>query len=349
MKMNRQTFFCIILLVPTLAFASPKEIFNFGKGVVWGFDFVDSNTLVISQRSGELSLLDLTTQKLEQLSAPTVFSKGQGGLLDVKAVTLNNKTFFYVTYSKALESRASTTALARAEYIKGKPLQWQELFVAKTDSKSPIHYGSRLLFVGEHIYMTVGDRGKKTWAQDLDMHNGKVLRLNLDGSPARGNPFSGQKGALPEIWSIGHRNPQGISYDPDTNSIYVAEFGPRGGDEINRVEKGKNYGWPVITHGVNYSGTTIGPSHKEGLEQPLVYWSPSVSPSGLAFMSDDSGKSLLMACLSGQKLLKISIENDKAVKQEAMFDEPRSRIRHVVVSPKQQVYFSTDKGKIYRF
>jgi glucose/arabinose dehydrogenase len=340
---------CCVIFSSTFSYAAPKEVFSFDdRGVVWGFDFLDDKTLLVSQRSGKLHLVDLASNTSRQLIAPKVRAKGQGGLLDVKIVEIEGTRYFYATYSKQLESQKITTALARAVATVDKPLVWQDLFVAKAESSGGKHFGSRLLFVEDTIYMTVGDRGERKLAQDLTVHNGKVLRLTLDGRPAAENPFMGNPNALAEIWTLGHRNPQGITFDPMAKQIYVAEFGPRGGDEINAVTAGKNYGWPLITHGKNYIGTSIGPGEQDGLEQPLVYWTPSVSPSGLAFVDDGQSQSLLLACLSDTHLKKLTLHSGVVIDQKSLFETPKMRVRHVAQSPDKRVYFSTDDGKIYQ-
>lgn len=340
---------CCFIFASTFSYAEPELVVEFDDDdVVWGFDFLDDTTLVVSQRSGKLHLVNLAENVSRELIAPTVKAKGQGGLLDVKVVDIEGLQYFYVTYSKQLQSKKITTVLARAPASVDKPLIWQDLFVAKAQSAGAKHFGSRLLFVDDAVFMTVGDRGKRDLAQDLTVHNGKVLRLTLNGKAADGNPYFDVANALPEIWTLGHRNPQGIAFDQADQQIYVAEFGPRGGDEINAISAGKNYGWPLITHGKNYIGTTIGPTEKDGLEQPLVYWNPSISPSGMAFIQDGDTKSLLLACLSDGQVKQVNLENGKVVAQQPLSKQSKMRIRHVAQSPNKSVYFSTDDGKIYR-
>jgi glucose/arabinose dehydrogenase len=339
----------LFIVSPAVAQVTAKEVFSFGDGVVWGFDFIDENHLVVSLRSGELDIINLDTKQQQSINSPRVHAKGQGGLLDVKVLHQQDKIFFYVTYSKLLEEGSSTTALASAEYLAGQKLQWNEIFVAKAASSTGRHYGSRLMFVDDTLFMTIGDRGKRDKAQALNSHHGKVLRLTLDGKAADNNPFDDTPEALPEIWSLGHRNPQGIAYDFERKDLYVAEFGPRGGDEVNRVEAGENYGWPLITHGKNYSGTSIGPSHQEGLEQPIVYWDPSISPSGMALLIDKSSKRLLLSSLTDLDIKELVLDKGQVIKQVSLFEKPLERVRHVAISPAGVVYFSTDTGKIFNF
>jgi len=335
----------LLVCLPAISLAQPAPIVSLeSREVIWGFDFINDKSLVATTREGNLLLVDLSTGKPETLNAPEAFARSQGGLLDVKVVTLNNRIYLYSTYSKKMDDGTNTTALARAEFQTQQSLNWEELFIANAFSKKSKHYGSRLLFVDDRIFMTIGDRGMRDTVQSLSNHRGKVLRLTLDGKPAPGNPFADTKDALPEIWTLGHRNPQGISYDPASKRIYVAEFGPRGGDEINILQPGKNYGWPLITYGRNYIGTSIGPAEKEGLEQPFIQWTPSISPSGLLF----TDSKIYITALSGRNLIEIPIVNGNAAKQKRLLPEKQWRVRHVETSPSGEIYFSTDSGEIFK-
>ena len=318
-------------------------------GVVWGFDFVSPNELLVTLREGQLLYVDLAQNIQKQLPTPQIAATGQGGLLDVHYRAENGKNHVYLTYSTIFQGQL-TTALARGVWSEQTLQQLQTLFVAKVTGSSGRHFGSRLLFKDQHIYMTIGDRGERDYAQDLSYHNGKILRLNLEGKAAAGNPFEQTPGALPEIWSYGHRNPQGIALDPVTGEIYSCEFGPRGGDELNRVAEGNNYGWPVITYGREYWGPSIGETHHPEMEQPVVYWVPSISPSGMAFYQGDKipqwKNHLFMANLRSTHLRRLVVENNKVVEQEALFKNLGERIRHTHSGPDGYLYFSTDSGKI---
>ena len=200
--------------------------------------------------------------------------------------------------------------------------------------------------------MTIGDRGERKYSQDLGVHNGTVLRLTLDGKPAAGNPFANQAGARPEIWSYGHRNPQGIDFDPVSGKLYSCEFGPRGGDELTLVQPKLNYGWPVITYGREYWGGSIGPSFKDGMEQPVKHWTPSISPSGMAFYNGDKIKAwkgnLFIAALGNRHVRRIVMSGGKVQREEILFADLSERVRQVKQSPDGYLYFSTDSGKIFR-
>jgi len=226
------------------------------------------------------------------------------------------------------------------------------IFRAKVYGKTSRHFGSRVLIVDDHLFMTVGDRGKRKYAQNLGYHNGKILRLTLNGKPATGNPFVNNKDALPEIWTLGHRNPQGIDINRVTGSIYSVEFGPRGGDELNLIQKSLNYGWPVITYGKEYYGPSIGKKSKKGMEQPLTYWTPSISPSGMAIYDSDKlplwKGHIFLAALGSQHLRRLKLINNKVTEQEKLFGYLKERIRQVRQGPDGYLYFSTDSGKIFK-
>lgn len=320
-------------------------------GVVWSFAFISPAELLVTLLDGKLFYVDLTQGAQKLLPSPPVVAKGQGGLMDVHFQTINGKNYVYLTYSTE-DKDELTTALARGVWNGQTIEKMQTLFVAKVVGDSGRHFGSRLLFDDRHVYMTIGDRAERDYAQELSHHNGKILRLDLDGKAAAGNPFAGVAGALPEIWSYGHRNPQGIDGDPRSGAVYSAEFGPRGGDELNLIERGKNYGWPLITYGREYWGPKIGETHHPDMEQPIAYWTPSISPSGMAFYDGDKipqwRNNLFLANLGGAHLLRLEIENNRVVKQEVLFDEMRERIRHVRSGADGYLYFSTDSGKIIR-
>ncbi len=325
-----------------------KTVFE-TNDVIWGFDFISPEELLITLRQGKLLYVHLTQNIQKQLPTLQIVAKGQGGLLDVHYQKVTGRNYVYLTYSTIFEDQL-TTALARGVWDKGTLNQLQTLFVAKVTGDSGRHFGSRLLFKNQHIYMTIGDRGERDYAQDLSYHNGKILRLDLEGKAAVGNPFETTPNALPEIWSYGHRNPQGIDFDPVTGEIYSCEFGPRGGDELNLVKISKNYGWPVITYGREYWGPKIGQTHHPKMEQPVAYWVPSISPSGMAFYQGDKipqwKNNLFLGNLSSTHLRRLVLENSKVVKQEILFADLKERIRHTRSGPDGYLYFSTDSGKI---
>ena len=326
-----------VLLAAAVAAAAPPaydvELLTQRQDVVWGFDFLPAGRVVFTERGGRLGVFDPKTANVDVVAgAPGVWHNGQGGLLDVRVHPgfAKNK-LVYLTWSQPVEDGAAT-AVGRGRLEGGKLLGFERLLLTNAGGKNGEHFGSRLEFRDRHLYMTVGERGNRYLSQDPARHNGKILRMGLDGSS-------------PEIWSLGHRNPQGLAKRPGTNQLWSAEFGPRGGDELNLVKKGANYGWPVITYGREYWGPKIGATAKEGLEQPVTYWVPSISPSGMTFLSKDVA---VLACLSGQHIRLVSLKGDAVVGQTSLIEDRRWRVRHVRKGPDGLLYFSTDDGKLAR-
>jgi glucose/arabinose dehydrogenase len=313
--------------------------------VIWGFDFISTREMIFTERSGKFKLLDLSTKKVRDLAgAPAVFAESQGGLLDVR-VHPKDPTKIFFTYSKPMGKSKSTTALAVGQIQNGTLVDVRDLFVAQNGSDNEIHYGSRIEFDGEgHLFVTIGDRNERPEVQKLSTHIGKIVRLKLDGSVPTDNPFATTPSAQKEIWSVGHRSPQGLVWDPTLKQLWQTEMGPRGGDELNLVAKGKNYGWPDTTYGREYWGPKIGTPEKTGIEQPKAHWVPSISPSGIAFYKGD----LYIGCLSGQQLRQVRIEGVRVVGQQALLTDLNERIRNVRSGPGDFLYLSTDSGKILR-
>lgn len=308
-----------------------------GDGILWSFSFISPSEVLIAHKDGKLYHYNLKNKKKTQLEAPEVWASGQGGLLDV----LYHKGDVFITYSKPNPKGKAVTALAKGALKEGKLQGLKDIFVSNADGDGGIHFGSRLVIRGDELFMSIGERGERDKAQSLDFHNGKVLRLKFDGSPYPGNPFMGKKG-LDEIFTYGHRNPQGITLFE--GKVYEAEMGPRGGDEINLLKAGANYGWPVITYGNEYYGPKIGEEKKEGMEQPLTYWVPSISPSGIAFYNGD----MLLGCLSGTQIRLVKFKDGAPSEQQELFFDLEERFRSVESPGDGHWYFSTDSGKIYR-
>lgn len=318
-----------------------EKIFD-GGDVVWGMDFISKNELIFTERSGKLKLLDLTTKKISEIGGvPKVYAEEQGGLLDV--FYDDKMGNLYLTYSDP-DAPNPTTSLFRGKLSADKKsLQGSRLFQANAFEKGGIHFGSRVVIDNKgFLFMSVGERNKRDQAQLLTNHQGKILRLDRDGKVPAGNPFIGHKDALPEIWSYGHRNPQGLTLSPQGH-LLNAEFGPRGGDEINLVEKGANYGWPVITYGREYYGPKIGTTAKEGMKQPLMYWVPSINPSGISYFKGD----LYLACLDNH-IRRIVMKGTTKVSEEKIIDDLGERFRQVKAGLDGNLYLSTDSGKILR-
>ncbi len=327
-----------------------------GSDVIWGFDFYPTSTkgdfdLLFSEREGKLKILDLKTQKVKTLiGVPKVFNESQGGLLDV--LVTSDKTI-YLTYADQVGKKATTSLFQGTLSPDQGTLNGKKIFEAQAFAGGGIHFGSRVLLDKEgKLFLSVGERNDRDKAQDLSTHNGKILRLERDGKPVATNPFVSTPKALPEIYSYGHRNPQGLAFLNDGRLIN-AEFGPRGGDEINLVMAGKNYGWPLVTYGKEYWGPSIGVKEKIGTEQPLKYWVPSISPSGLAIISQNNFPklkgNLFLANLSGSHLRRLVLSDSLSVlKEEIFLTELEERFRQIKEAPNGVLYLSTDSGKILR-
>ncbi|MBK5279328.1 MAG: PQQ-dependent sugar dehydrogenase, partial [Bacteroidia bacterium] len=302
----------------------------------WGMVFLPDGRALVTEREGKIRVIKDGKLLDEEISGvPIVRSKGQGGLLDIQLhPDYANNGWIYLTYAKP-QGEEGGTVLARAKLEGNALINLEELFQAMPLSSSDIHFGSRIAFDGNgYVFFTSGERGKKENAQDLTNHLGKVLRLHDDGKVPTDNPFVNTPGAKPEIWSYGHRNLQGLYFDSETGMLWNHEHGPKGGDELNRVEKGKNYGWPVITYGINYDGTIITEvTEKEGMEQPIRYWVPSIAPCGLTKVTSDRYPNwkgnFLVGALSFQLVARLEMADEKFVREERLL-EKMGRVRAVV-------------------
>ncbi|MFD2204642.1 PQQ-dependent sugar dehydrogenase [Kiloniella antarctica] len=323
----------------------------------WGMAFLPDDRLLITERNGKLKIFDGSSLKEITLTDfPDIYTRGQGGLLDVTPhPNFSENNLIYFTYSHPLSS-GSTTALAQAK-LQGNVLSnSQILFIAKTRSDTSHHYGSRIKFDRQgFLFMTVGDRGQRHNAQRLDLHAGKILRLTENGKPAPGNPFVNHSNALPEIYSFGHRNPQGLSLNPATGDIWLSEHGPRGGDELNIIQSGKNYGWPIITYGKEYIGGSIGQgTHHPNMSQPIHQWTPSIAPAGITFYTGEAFPSwqgnLFTSALKFKLLVRQEIKNNKVVLEERLLEGEVGRIRAVTQGPDGLLYLISDEsdGALYR-
>jgi len=321
------------------------------QGIVWGMVFIDENNLLLSHKDGRISLLNLQSKEIKNIeNVPKVLNKGQGGLLDIQ----KKDEWIYLTYVKSVKGEGATT-LARAKLENNKLINFTDLLVTKSISSASHHFGSRITFDDTgHLYFSIGDRGTRDNAQNLKTHAGSIIRLNLDGSIPKDNPFVNDANALPEIYSYGHRNPQGLFYDTNSKKLYSNEHGPRGGDEINIIEKGANYGWPIVSQGKEYWNLMyVGEyrSKKEYIDGIKVYI-PSIAPSSLISYSGKKYKNLKGNLFSGalklQHLNQIILDkNDKVIKENRLLEDLHERIRNVIESPNGEIYISTDSGNIY--
>jgi aldose sugar dehydrogenase len=314
----------------------------------WGMAFLPDGRVLVTERAGEIRIIKDGKLLEEKISGvPAVRVMGQGGLLDIQLHPDYAKNgWIYLSYAKPTGAEGGTV-IARAK-LKGNALtDLEELFQALPLSSSEVHFGSRIAFDRKgYVFFTSGERGKKENAQDLNNHLGKVLRLHDDGKIPNDNPFVNTPGAMPEIWSYGHRNLQGLYYDKETQTLWNHEHGPQGGDELNRVEKGKNYGWPVITYGINYDGTSITDiTEKEGMEQPVRYWVPSIAPCGLTKVTSDRypnwKDNFLVGALAFQLVARVELADGKFVKEERLL-ENMGRVRVVAQSPDGYIYIATE-------
>jgi glucose/arabinose dehydrogenase len=314
----------------------------------WSVAFLPGGDALITERPGRLRIVRGGVLDPEPLAGvPEVYASGQGGLLDVILdPDFASNRLVYLSYAARADGGAGTR-VARAR-LGDAGLEDLEVIFAAMVTGGGRHFGSRLGFDPDgYLFVTLGERGASERAQDLGSLAGKVVRLHADGSVPAGNPFVGRAGAGPEIYSYGHRNPQGLAVHPETGRVWVEEHGPRGGDEVNLVAAGVNYGWPVITYGRAYSGGAIGEgSAKEGMAQPVHYWVPSISPSGMAFYQGDAFPQwqgdLLVGALSGELLARLELDGEQVAGEERLLDGVLGRIRDVRVGPDGYVYLLTD-------
>ena len=332
------------------------EIIAEGLGVPWGMLFLNKEELLWTEREGVIKKIHIPTGKITQITGgPPVYTKGQGGLLDVILhPEFKKNKWIYLTYSIKQRGKQST-ALARGTLKGNKIKGLKTLFIAKPFYNSGIHFGSRLAFDDKgFLFMTVGERGQKNEAQNLGAHLGKLLRLNEEGKAVLDNPFTRSKGAKPEIWSFGHRNPQGLFLHPETKKIWLHEHGPKGGDEINLIKKGGNYGWPLITYGRTYlGGFKIGEgTHKKGMEQPIKHFIPSIAPCGLLIYSGKKFPKWKGDFFSGALVLthlnKLKFLKKKVLDEQRLLSSLGFRFRNVIEGPQGLIYTSVDQGMILR-
>ena len=332
----------------------------------WAVAFLPAGRFLVTERPGRMRIVQANGSVNPPLQGvPEVAAGGQGGMLDVITDSdyARNRTLYFC-YAEPGPGRTNSTALARARMsADGRSLeQVRVLFSQKPKYASSAHFGCRIVerkVAGKPdgtLFLTLGDRySRRDDAQTLDNHHGKIVRIGKDGSVPRDNPFVGKAGALPEIWSYGHRNVQGATLAPD-GALWAHEHGPQGGDEINLPQPGRNYGWPVITYGKEYSGATIGRGlrKQDGMEQPLYYWNPSIAPSGMAFVTSERYPGwkgdLMVAALKFQYLARLQIRDGKVVAEHKLLPDVGERLRDVRQGPDGWLYLVTDNsdGKLLR-
>jgi glucose/arabinose dehydrogenase len=327
----------------------------------WGIANLPDGRLIITEKAGTMRI----ATKDGKLSAaitgiPRVDSDGQGGLLGIRVdPEFDQNKMVYWLFSEPRPG-GNLTAVAKGKLsadekkIEGATV----IYRATPVYAGNLHYGGRILFDREgNLIISTGERSDietRPQAQDLNSALGKIIRITKDGKPVAGNPFEGKANARPEIYSYGHRNVQGLAFHPVTGDLWEVEFGPRGGDELNRIEAGKNYGWPTITYGIEYGGKKVGDSIqvKDGLEQPVYYWDPVLSPSGITFYSGDSipewKNNLFIGGLSSMHIARLVIENDKVVGEERLLSGEGQRFRDITEGKDGALYAVTDQGRLYR-
>jgi len=320
-----------------------------GIEVPWGMTFLSEKELLVTEKKGVLYRVS-NGNKTEVGGLPEVYKRGQGGLLDVAVhPDFKSNNLIYMTLSSHIEGdKGGNTALYQAKLNANTLEDVKLLYKATPNTTKGQHWGSRIVFDDDgHLFFSVGDRGNRDVnPQDLKRDGGKIYRLNLDGSIPSDNPFINTDGAKKAVFSYGHRNPQGMTVHPKTGEIWENEHGPKGGDEINIIQKGKNYGWPVITYGINYSGTPITDERsRPGMEQPFYYWVPSIAPSGMAFSSSRVYKKwkgdLFVGSLKFKYLEHLVIKKGKVVKREKILNEI-GRIRNVKEGPDGYLYIGVE-------
>ena len=323
--------------------------------IPWGMVQLPNGKLLATERSGKLWLLTEGKPSIEITGLPEIHTNGQGGLLDIALHPefARNQLIFF-TY--AIKNKTgSNTALMRAKLdIKNNQLvEQKQLYLSEGNSTQGEHYGSRIAVTNKFIYFSIGDRGQRDKnPQNLSLDGGKIYRLNLDGSVPSSNPFYQQADVKKAIYSYGHRNPQGLITIPEHNQVWSHEHGPRGGDEVNLIESGKNYGWPIIGYGVNYIGTNYTDiTEKKGMEQPKLYWDPSIAPSGMAYISSNKypqwqGKILLGSMKFGHLVL-LDINNESIVKQTKLLADV-GRVRNIIQGNDGYIYLGIDGKGILR-
>ena len=348
------TALILSMCLTTAAYSMTPEKVIEGFTVPWGMVQLPDGDFLITERSGTLYRVTPGKERQEVANLPEVNARGQGGLLDIILHPDYDKNgWIYISYSSAEGSgRGDNTNIIRAN-IDGTTLTNVEtIYKPATNYPRRFHYGSRMAFDKEgYLYFSIGDRGERdVYPQDIDQDGGKIYRVHADGKIPEDNPFA--KGKVPAAYSYGHRNPQGMALNPWTGDIWAHEHGPRGGDEINIIAAGKNYGWPVISYGINYDGTEFTDiSAKEGMEQPVHQWTPSIAPSGMVFVTSDKypdwqGK-LLIGSLKFNNLELATLDGNKVSSVEKVV-EGIGRIRNVVQLADGFIYVATDGDAIYR-
>ncbi|HKZ65975.1 MAG TPA: PQQ-dependent sugar dehydrogenase [Chitinophagaceae bacterium] len=341
--------------------AFESKLLNKELNSPWGITSLPDGRFLITEKAGKMRIANPSGSVSAPITGlPGVNAGGQGGLLGLTAdPSFSDNRIIYWTFSEnTSEGNLTSVAKGKLSTDEKKIENITVIYRATPAYKGTLHYGSRILFdkTGNLIFST-GERSDKETrpqAQDLNSGLGKIIRITTEGKPAPGNPFLNNSAARPELYSYGHRNVQGLAFHPVTGDLWENEFGPRGGDELNLIQPGKNYGWPIITYGQEYSGETIGEgiTQKEGMEQPVYYWDPVLSPSGMTFYSSDSipewKNNLFIGGLSSTHIARLIIENNKVVGEERLLADEGQRFRDITQGKDGALYAVTDDGRLYR-
>jgi glucose/arabinose dehydrogenase len=321
----------------------------------WGMAFLPDRGILITEKTGKLIHYNNGKKTLIN-NIPEIYVRGQGGFLDIELhPNYEENGWIYFSYSSSEgDGKGGNTAIMRAKLEGNSLINLEQLYKGVPNTTKGQHFGSRLEFDTKgYLYFSIGDRGNRDVnPQDVTRDGGKIYRLHDDGNIPEDNPFVDKSGAKKAIFSYGHRNPQGLALHPKTGKLWEHEHGPRGGDEINVVEKGKNYGWPVITYGINYIGTKItDETSRQGMEQPIYQWTPSIAPCGMTFVSSDKYPNwkgnLLVGSLAFQYLERLEIKNNQVVYREKLLDG-MGRVRNVKQSPDGYIYVGIEGKGIYK-
>jgi len=325
-------------------------------GTPWGIALLNDQEAIITIKQGNAYRVNLATGQKQPLTGlPRVDSRGQGGLLDVaKSPVFKEQGWLYFTYSKP-SNKGSRTTLARAKLVNNTLTEWEDLLVSDSATTETKHYGGRIAFDNqEHVFFSIGDRGVRETAQDLSNHAGSIIRLSLDGRVPVDNPFVTHANIRNEIWSYGHRNPQGLFYDTSNHTLWSNEHGPRGGDEINLIRPGANYGWPIVSYGKEYSGpVSIGEgTEKDGIDNPAKVFIPSIAPSGLlryqGMLFSNWNGDFLSTALALRHLNKVRIEANGEMTETRYLSNLDERLRSIAEDSKGALYIGTDSGKLLK-
>lgn len=352
------------LLGALLAFAAASQAEDYRLEVVaeglnhpWAMAFLPGGDYLVSMKAGEVRRISAEGEVGEPIAGgPATWFAGQGGYFDIAlAPDFSKSSLVYLAYAGG-DRRANRTTIMRARLAGNRFEDAKTIFAASPDKDTSAHYGGKLLFLADGtLLLTTGDGFEyREAAQSAHSHLGKVIRINADGSAPEGNPYAAG-GGDPLVYSLGHRNPQGLALDPATGAIYLHEHGPKGGDEVNLIKPGHNYGWPAVSYGVNYSGALVSPfTQAPGITDPLHYWVPSIAPSGLVFYTGKAFPEwqgdLLVGALVDREVRRLDLEDGQVVKEEALFSEINARIRDLRQGPGGALYVLTDGkgGKLIR-